>query len=157
HRRDADGRIEAQQLRVPGRRCSRHRIPDGGVEKFERPEERAGVRRLHDLARRPELLEGARLHLAVIRLTVAILAAVLFAFIIVPLLGLIAHLGGQELSAVSSPVALAAFRLSLVTTTIALVVTLILGTPLAYVLARANFPGRAIVDAIVDLPIVIPP
>ena len=32
-----------------------------------------------------------------------------------------------------------------------------LGTPTAYLLARRRFPGRALVDAIIDLPIVLPP
>ena len=35
--------------------------------------------------------------------------------------------------------------------------TLVLGTPLAYALARVRFPGRGLVDALVDLPIVLPP
>ena len=32
-----------------------------------------------------------------------------------------------------------------------------LGTPTAYLLARRRFPGRALVDAVIDLPIVLPP
>jgi molybdate transport system permease protein len=93
----------------------------------------------------------------VIRLTVALVAAVLLAFTVIPLIGLVFHVGTQEVAAIYSPAALMAFRLSLVTTTIALAITVIFGTPLAYVLSRADFPGRAIVDTVVDLPIVIPP
>ncbi|HXP92324.1 MAG TPA: ABC transporter permease [Candidatus Binatia bacterium] len=91
------------------------------------------------------------------RAAVAILAAVLLAFIVIPLAGLVGHLGPNELAAITSPSALLALRLSFMTTLIALAVTLVLGTPLAYILARADFPGRKIVDALVDLPIVIPP
>jgi molybdate transport system permease protein len=35
--------------------------------------------------------------------------------------------------------------------------TLLAGTPLAYLLARRRFPGRALVDTLIDLPMVLPP
>ncbi len=38
----------------------------------------------------------------------------------------------------------------------ATVVALVLGVPLAYVLARADFPGKALVEAVIDLPVVVP-
>jgi len=50
-----------------------------------------------------------------------------------------------------------ALLLSLSTSLIALVVIVIIGTPIAYVLARWRFPGDRIVDALVDLPIILPP
>ena len=93
-----------------------------------------------------------------IRTFVALAAALLVAFIAVPLAGLFFHLTPDDLvAAMRSPVAQDALRLSAITTLAALAITLLLGTPLAYVLARAEFPGRTIVDAIVDLPIVVPP
>jgi molybdate transport system permease protein len=92
-----------------------------------------------------------------IRAAVVVGACLLVAFIVVPLIGLALHVGPQEFAAIVTPVAATAFRLSLVTTVVALAITLLLGTPLAYVLARVEFPGRRIVDALVDLPIVIPP
>lgn len=85
------------------------------------------------------------------------LAALLIAFIGVPLIGLIAHVGPNEIAAITSPPSLTALRLSFVTTAAALGITLLLGTPLAYILARADFPGRRLLDTLVDLPIVIPP
>jgi molybdate transport system permease protein len=51
----------------------------------------------------------------------------------------------------------AALALSLGTTAISLVITVGLGLPLAFVLARRRFRGRWLVEAIVDLPIVLPP
>jgi len=48
-------------------------------------------------------------------------------------------------------------RLSFLTTTTSLILIVIFGTPTAYVLARRRFPGRRLLDAIVDLPIVLPP
>src|SRR5512140_3082249 len=50
-----------------------------------------------------------------------------------------------------------AVLLSLVTTVISSAITLILGMPLAYVLARRRFFGRRILMVIVELPIVLPP
>jgi len=50
-----------------------------------------------------------------------------------------------------------ALRLSFLTTFISLGLTLVFGTPLAYLLARRQFPGRRFVEALVDLPIVLPP
>jgi len=50
-----------------------------------------------------------------------------------------------------------ALRLSLITSAITVAVTAVVGTPLAYLLARRRFPGRAVVDALIELPIVVPP
>ena len=59
--------------------------------------------------------------------------------------------------ALLQPAALQALRLSLVTTGLSMVLTLLLGTPVAYLLARYRFPGYRILDALLDLPIVLPP
>ena len=50
-----------------------------------------------------------------------------------------------------------ALTLSLWTSLVSLVIVLLLGTPVAWVLARVSFPGRTLVDALVDLPIILPP
>jgi molybdate transport system permease protein len=50
-----------------------------------------------------------------------------------------------------------ALRLSLVTTTISTALCLLLGIPLAWVLARSRFRGRSLVRALVTLPLVLPP
>jgi molybdate transport system permease protein len=50
-----------------------------------------------------------------------------------------------------------ALVLSLATTAVSLVLTVALGLPLAWVLARRRFRGSALVATIVDLPIVLPP
>lgn len=55
------------------------------------------------------------------------------------------------------PVASQALVLSLSTSTGATLIALILGTPLAYILARTRFMGRSLAELIVDLPIVLPP
>jgi molybdate transport system permease protein len=93
-----------------------------------------------------------------IRAGVAIASALLVLFIAVPLAALYLHLApGRFVAAVTSPLALAALRISLLTTLASLALTLALGTPLAYALARGRFAGRHALDAVVDLPIVVPP
>lgn len=56
-----------------------------------------------------------------------------------------------------SDTAVAALKLSLITSLISLSISVIIGTPLAYILARRDFPGRSIVQLLVDLPVVLPP
>jgi len=58
---------------------------------------------------------------------------------------------------VLSTQALAALRLSLVTSLITVMITILGGTPLAYVLARWKFPQKPFLELLIDLPIVLPP
>ena len=80
-------------------------------------------------------------------------------FLAVPVVGLVARalFGGGLLTALTSPVVLEALRLSLITTAVTLVLTLVFGTPLAFLLARRSFRGSTLVETVVDLPIVVPP
>ena len=57
----------------------------------------------------------------------------------------------------AEPSVIAAARLSMFTSGISVLVALLLGTPLAYVLARWSFRYKAVVETIIDLPIVLPP
>src|SRR5579862_8861054 len=58
---------------------------------------------------------------------------------------------------ITRPIVVEALRLSLFATSCTLTLTLLLGTPVAYLLARHSFPGRALVESLLDLPIVLPP
>ena len=91
---------------------------------------------------------------------VFLLPGIVFAvFVAVPLAALVyrAAAAGNLLESVQRPIVRDALRLSLITSTASLVVVVVLGTPLAYMLARARFPGKRVVDTLVDLPIVLPP
>jgi sulfate transport system permease protein len=57
---------------------------------------------------------------------------------------------------VSDPRVVASYRLSLGTSLIAATVNCLFGFPLAWVLARYRFPGRRILDALIDLPFALP-
>jgi len=63
----------------------------------------------------------------------------------------------EFVDALRKPEIVAAFRLTLISCTVAAVMSLWVATPLGYLLSRFNFPGRRIVDTIVDIPIVLPP
>jgi molybdate transport system permease protein len=91
-------------------------------------------------------------------LLVAIPAALFLAFILTPLGALfLRSTPAVFLAALRRADVLSALRLSGETTTITLACAVALGTPTAYLLARFPFPGRRFVDALVDLPIVVPP
>lgn len=57
----------------------------------------------------------------------------------------------------SKPEVWQALQLSLFSATAATAVSLVLGVPLAWLLARTEFPGRGLVRALVTLPLVLPP
>jgi molybdate transport system permease protein len=60
-------------------------------------------------------------------------------------------------AALRKPEIQAAFRLTLLTCTVASVLSVWVATPLGYLLSRFSFPGRHFVDVIVDIPVVLPP
>lgn len=90
-------------------------------------------------------------------LLVAALGTVLI-FLTVPVVGLFVNVPPRELLAsLGEEGSLQALRLSFLTTTIALAVTLLIGTPAAYLLATRSFRGRALAITLVELPLVLPP
>ncbi|MCO8270603.1 ABC transporter permease [Actinoplanes sp. TRM 88003] len=91
-------------------------------------------------------------------LALAVPAAIGLTFLILPLAGLLIRAPWATLpERLTEPGILAALRLSLLTASLATVVCLILGVPLAWVLARTDFPGRRLVRALVTVPLVLPP
>ncbi|MFG1948629.1 ABC transporter permease [Nonomuraea sp. NPDC048826] len=79
-------------------------------------------------------------------------------FLVLPLAGLLVRAPWSTLlERLAEPQVLEALRLSLVSATVATVVCLILGVPLAWLLARVEFPGRRLVRALVTVPLVLPP
>ncbi|MFG2642062.1 ABC transporter permease [Streptomyces sp. NPDC048370] len=93
---------------------------------------------------------------APLALAVPALAAV--AFLLLPLLGILVRTPWGELGDhLGSPGTVEALRLSLVVSFWSLGLSLVLGVPLAWLLARVSFPGKAIVRSLVLLPMVLPP
>ena len=89
---------------------------------------------------------------------VILLAAAAVLLIALPV-GTLAWRGitGRAWTLVPDGVVREAIELSLGTTSISLLATLLMGTPLAYALARWRFMGKQIVNILVQLPIVLPP
>lgn len=82
----------------------------------------------------------------------------LLLFIALPLLALFLYSSPAELVVnLSLPQVRQAISLSLRTSTWATLASVMLGTPVAYLLARRRFPGRLLLDNLIDLPIVLPP
>jgi len=63
---------------------------------------------------------------------------------------------GALWQSISLPIAWSALRLTLWTSALMAVINAVMGTLTAYVLVRYNFPGKALLNAIVDLPLAIP-
>ncbi|MDR6320838.1 ABC transporter permease [Actinoplanes couchii] len=79
-------------------------------------------------------------------------------FLILPLAGLLVRTPWATLfDRLAEPGVVEALRLSLITSTLATVVCLVLGVPLAWMLARVTFPGRRLVRALITVPLVLPP
>jgi len=86
--------------------------------------------------------------------------AVLFGlFLALPVVTLVGRsiLSGALAQVAGSSAVIAALGLSLATTAISLLLTVVIGLPLAFVLARRSFRGKWLAEAFVDLPIVLPP
>jgi molybdate transport system permease protein len=85
-------------------------------------------------------------------------AALGLTFLVLPLAGLVVRAPWGTLPRrLTAPGVLTALRLSLETASLATVVCVALGVPLAWLLARVPFPGRRIVRALVTVPLVLPP
>ena len=85
-------------------------------------------------------------------------AALAAAVFVLPLVGLVARAPWSRIGEVlTGDRAGAALALTLRTSLAALVVSVLLGVPLAWLLARGRFPGRAALRALVLLPMVLPP
>jgi molybdate transport system permease protein len=85
-------------------------------------------------------------------------AAVAVALVVAPLLGLLAGTEWAELPArLTDPVVRPALWLSLVTTVATVLVCLLLGTPLAWLLSRAEGRTATWLRAVLTVPVVLPP
>jgi molybdate transport system permease protein len=89
----------------------------------------------------------------------AVPTALLVLFIVIPLAALVWRAVADPAfwPSMTKPVVSEALRVTLITTAATLLVSMAMGTPLAYLLARRQFPGKWLVDTVTDLPLVLPP
>ncbi len=82
----------------------------------------------------------------------------LVAFLLIPLVALLLRLSPTALLAhLFEPQVAQAIALSMATTTITLLTTLVIGTPVGFLLGRKDVRGRNLIDTLIDLPMVLPP
>jgi molybdate transport system permease protein len=79
-------------------------------------------------------------------------------FLVLPVVGLVVRAPwGSIGTELTQPESLEALRLSMVCASLATLLCLVLGVPLAWVLARGDLPGRSFLRALVTVPLVLPP
>ena len=79
-------------------------------------------------------------------------------FVLLPLVAMAAKVQwSQFFTLISSESSIAALKLSLQTSTASTVLCIVLGVPMAMVLARTSFPGQRVVRSLMLLPLVLPP
>lgn len=109
----------------------------------------------------PEVLRHdgrARFPRAPLTLLIAALLALFLLFVTLPVASLFLRISPEAFfRSLAEPVVIDALSLSLVTATVSTAIVILFGTPLALVNARRDYPGRALVDTLTDLPIVLPP
>ena len=87
-----------------------------------------------------------------------ILGCIGLAWFVVPLIGLLARTPWTDLPRLlGGEVVTDALGLSLITSLAATAIAAVVGVPLAWLMARTEFPGQAIVRELVTLPLVLPP
>jgi molybdate transport system permease protein len=85
-------------------------------------------------------------------------AAVGVALVLLPLVGMVSRVAwGDFIELVTSESALTALSLSLRTSAVSTALCVLLGVPMAVVLARTSFPGQGVLRSLVLLPLVLPP
>lgn len=91
-------------------------------------------------------------------LPLLVVAAVAVAVVVLPLAALVSQVRlGQLGDALGSTAVRQALWLSLITSVISTAICGVLGLPLAWVLARLDFPGRRALRALVAVPMLLPP
>ncbi|MCX5202781.1 ABC transporter permease [Streptomyces sp. NBC_00237] len=91
-------------------------------------------------------------------LALALPAVLAVAFLLMPLVGILTRTSwGAVGTHLTSPDVVEALQLSLYVSFWSLALSLLLGVPLAWLLARVEFPGKALVRSLVLLPMVLPP
>ncbi|HJQ88309.1 MAG TPA: molybdate ABC transporter permease subunit, partial [Propionibacteriaceae bacterium] len=85
-------------------------------------------------------------------------AAVAVLFLVLPLVGLVMRAPWADTGAVlSSEAALQALQLSVITATVSTIIVVLIGVPLAWVLALPGLWGASVLRALITIPLVLPP
>lgn len=89
---------------------------------------------------------------------VGILIAAVTLYLFLPILALFLRISPDMFfQTLQDPNVISALWLSLFTTVITLIIVIVIGTPFAYFHSRYSYPGKVVVDTLIDLPLVLPP
>lgn len=92
------------------------------------------------------------------RIGTLVLAALLGALLALPLAGIALRVNpGTLVAQLKNPAVLQSLWLSAITSVAATGTCIVLGLPMAALLASRNFPGKRVIEVLLDLPMVIPP
>ncbi|HLW02905.1 MAG TPA: ABC transporter permease [Ktedonobacterales bacterium] len=108
--------------------------------------------------KQPFLLTSARGQALLRQIPLALASLPMLAFFALPIVALVLRVSpGALLANLVDPTVAQAINLSLTTTLITTGLTVLAGTPIAYLLARHRFPGRILIDTLIDVPMLLPP
>lgn len=97
---------------------------------------------------------GGRMAIGIAALVTLLLAT----FLVLPFCSLLLRVSpGQMVARLADPIVWDALRLSLVTSGIATAIVVAFGLPVAWLLAMREFPGKRLLEVLIDLPMVLPP
>ena len=89
-----------------------------------------------------------------------LVTAYLSIIVLIPIAALVAKSTGGGLdgfwTSLTSPLAIRALKLTLIASVIVVVINVITGTAIAWVLVRDSFPGKQILNSVIDLPFALP-
>ncbi len=91
------------------------------------------------------------------RALLVLLSSLLLLLVLLPLIAIAARALPILPDALAAQDARAAMQLTLITSGIALAIIVLLGTPAAWLIARRQVRGWKVIDALLDLPVVLPP
>jgi molybdate transport system permease protein len=112
----------------------------------------------HLLTERVTDTRGERLWQSRVPLLLAAPAALALLFLVLPLVGLVMRAPWADAGAVlTSEGALQALRLSMITATVSVIIVVLIGVPLAWILARPGLRGASLLRALITIPLVLPP
>jgi sulfate transport system permease protein len=103
--------------------------------------------------KRDKILPGFRLTLGFTMLYLSLIVLIPLAALVVKSLELSP---AEWWAVITAPRVLASYKISLLTSLIAALVNLVFGLLLAWVLVRYRFPGKKIIDGLIDLPFALP-
>lgn len=99
-----------------------------------------------------------RRHASGLPTTIIVIAAAGIALLLLPLVGLLVQAPWSDLgSLLGNEATLTAIRVSAVVSVSAAALSILVGVPMAFLLARVDFPGKSVIRTIVTVPLVLPP